>query len=198
MTTTNHIKEELVHGSTHKCNRCLQVKKCDEFSVEKLNKRGHTAFCRVCNRKRRRELYQQNGESERKKRAEYRDKNRERFREMWVENYHRQRDRHPEKVLARKKLQAAVQNGTLIRKDCAVCGDAETHGHHFDYSLPYEVIWLCPSHHRALHKAERSAFARLEENRTLGYFSSEELIGELTDRGYTKFEVLQPNTHHHD
>jgi len=47
----------------------------------------------------------------------------------------------------------AIKKGTLKRLPCEKCGNEKTHAHHSDYSKPLDVIWLCPKHHRELHKA---------------------------------------------
>ena len=52
-----------------------------------------------------------------------------------------------------------------LRGKCAVCelspgghGDCRIEGHHFDYSLPYSVIWLCHVHHRQVHKRLKAGY----------------------------------------
>ena len=50
-------------------------------------------------------------------------------------------------------LKCAIRRGEIIRGPCAVCGSTKNiHGHHEDYSKPLEVIWLCASHHKEIHK----------------------------------------------
>lgn len=53
--------------------------------------------------------------------------------------------RHPEKVRARRLLQAAVRKGELTRPErCEDCGEVKpVQGAHRDYSKPLEVRWLC-------------------------------------------------------
>ena len=48
-------------------------------------------------------------------------------------------------------LNAAIRSGKIRRAPCEVCGKNPTEGHHFDYSRPFEVIWLCRKHHREIH-----------------------------------------------
>lgn len=52
-----------------------------------------------------------------------------------------------DKWLARKKVEKAVKNGSLIRQPCEVCG-GRSQAHHSDYSKPLEAQWLCQKHHR--------------------------------------------------
>src|SRR5258707_11637000 len=46
------------------------------------------------------------------------------------------------------RVYKAVKSGKLERKPCVVCGSRPTHAHHFDYSRPLDVIWLCPKCHK--------------------------------------------------
>lgn len=53
-----------------------------------------------------------------------------------------------EKNAARAKVYRAVRSGELIPQPCAVCGNTENiEAHHWDYSKPLEVQWLCREHH---------------------------------------------------
>ena len=47
----------------------------------------------------------------------------------------------------------AVKAGRLIRPSaCSSCGrECEPQGHHSDYTIPLEVVWLCRSCHRKRH-----------------------------------------------
>lgn len=59
---------------------------------------------------------------------------------------------------ARWQISHLLASGKLVRGVCAVCGVKQTEAHHPDYYKPLEVIWLCPTHHRAEHaKAEGRA-----------------------------------------
>lgn len=65
--------------------------------------------------------------------------------------------RNPEKRAAEFAVSNAVRDGRLQRLPCYVCGSSDSEGHHEDYSRPLDVIWLCPKHHSAHHKAKREA-----------------------------------------
>lgn len=60
----------------------------------------------------------------------------------------------------KKRAQAAaryaIKSGRLQRLPCEVCGVTPTEAHHDDYSQPLNVRWLCPTHHREHHAAERA------------------------------------------
>jgi len=63
-----------------------------------------------------------------------------------------QRERFPQKNKARMIVSQAVRRGSLKQQPCEVCGEGKAHAHHPDYSKPFDVIWLCPKHHREEHQ----------------------------------------------
>lgn len=58
--------------------------------------------------------------------------------------------RHPDRQQARTKLTDAVRYGKIHRMPCFYCDDPKTEAHHFDYTRPFDIIWLCTYHHREL------------------------------------------------
>lgn len=48
-----------------------------------------------------------------------------------------------------------IQSADIPRRPCEICGAEPAHMHHPDYAKPLDVVFLCPSHHRRLHVAER-------------------------------------------
>jgi hypothetical protein len=66
-----------------------------------------------------------------------------------------QLQRYPERCAARKAVAEAIRTGDLSRQPCVVCGKAQTHAHHEDYSRPLDVIFLCQKHHRELHELKK-------------------------------------------
>lgn len=60
---------------------------------------------------------------------------------------------NPEKVKACNLLNYAIQSGKLIKPElCQGCFEKRRlHGHHEDYSKPYDVIWVCASCHKNYH-----------------------------------------------
>ena len=63
----------------------------------------------------------------------------------WITN-------NPEKYKAHNALNNAVRDGKIIKPlNCEICGaPGLLHAHHFDYSQPLLVIWLCPVCHGAM------------------------------------------------
>ena len=56
--------------------------------------------------------------------------------------------KHPERHQARVIFAYAIRAGVIKRGCCEFCGSTKTEGHHEDYSQPYQVRWLCLTHHR--------------------------------------------------
>ena len=69
----------------------------------------------------------------------------------------RWKERNQEKQRAVKMLNKKIENGLIERGSCEVCGKENAHAHHEDYSMPFEVIWLCPLHHKEHHKNKELA-----------------------------------------
>lgn len=68
---------------------------------------------------------------------------------------HTERD----KQFARRSLREAVRKGTIIKPmSCERCGCHVSshliHGHHSDYSKPYQVEWLCSDCHSDEHASK--------------------------------------------
>lgn len=57
--------------------------------------------------------------------------------------------------VVKKKANSAIGNalrdGRVSKKPCVICGNPKSEGHHYDYTKPLDVIWLCPVHHKRLH-----------------------------------------------
>jgi len=70
------------------------------------------------------------------------------------------RKNNPEKVKAHRKVYSAVRNGTLIKEPC-FCGETKVQAHHYDYSKPLDVEWLCKDHHVLADKQMREVIHRL-------------------------------------
>ena len=64
--------------------------------------------------------------------------------------YDEARDR--QKYLARGLVRKRIYRGTLTRQPCEKCGLPNGHAHHDDYSKPLEIRWLCPVHHKEVHR----------------------------------------------
>lgn len=67
--------------------------------------------------------------------------------------------RHPEKQAARKLLNNAIKRGDITRQPCVACGKPNAHGHHHDYSRPFDVEWLCVRCHAKTHRTTPEGLA---------------------------------------
>lgn len=100
--------------------------------------------------------YDANKEELNAKKKVYRDNNASKTKDYSdtyrVENNHKKK--------AQSKVRIAVKNGTLTKESCVACLVnngmivEEVHGHHQDYDLPLNVIWLCRKHHSEVHRKD--------------------------------------------
>lgn len=81
---------------------------------------------------------------------------------LYSKNYCRQfRALHPGyDNRMRDKEKKAAQNTAYykVKNDnaqCEVCESIHAQRHHDDYSKPLEIRWLCPLHHKEVHKGKR-------------------------------------------
>ena len=61
-------------------------------------------------------------------------------------------NREPLKQRARSIIRNRIYRGSMTRQPCEVCGAPLSHAHHDDYSKPLDVRWLCPQHHKEVHR----------------------------------------------
>lgn len=140
------------------CRKCGKELPLDEFYTHSRMADGHLNICKECVRARV---------------SDHREKNLERIRE-----YDRQRASLPHRKAQRRKivdkrrkedeafntahttLHNFIRDGKVIKGLlCQLCGSSEgIEGHHFDYSDPLGVIWLCKVCHRQYHmgKSDRA------------------------------------------
>jgi len=81
----------------------------------------------------------------------------------------RLRKLYPEKARARSLFCTAVCEGKIKRQEfCTLCkaSNCRIEGHHYDYSKPYDVIWVCKSCHTMIHNKEKLHRDRLSEKNT--------------------------------
>lgn len=73
--------------------------------------------------------------------------------ENYIDVINEWRLNNPEKVLARKIFHKALRDKKIVKKsNCEICNiKTKTQGHHYDYTKPLEVIWVCTSCHKLIH-----------------------------------------------
>jgi len=65
------------------------------------------------------------------------------------------RRKNPDKRNVRQRVYMALKKGLIKKKECAVCDKVKVEAHHFNYSKPLEVIWLCNKHHVEVHSCQK-------------------------------------------
>lgn len=126
------------------CKVCIYCKRSlplDRFRVRSDRPHMPLSYCRECDLVKCRERY------EAKVRTGWRKKT---GRKTWVTT---------DKTRARAKLNGAIRSGAITPMPCTICGE-KAHGHHHDYSKPYDVEWLCVKHHGYLHRKALSVNAQ--------------------------------------
>ena len=131
------------------CFKCAQQKPLTEFYAHKKMGDGHLNKCKECAKIDVRKHREANAE---KVRAYDRIRSSLPHRkDLQSKNIKAYRSAHRERARANSKVAHAVRLGTVKKLPCFVCGDLKVEGHHPAYSLPLDVVWLCPAHHREIH-----------------------------------------------
>ena len=133
------------------CFKCGRVLDIEEFYPHKQMKDGHLNKCKECTRKDtsvRSKLYADRVREYEKKRSK--TTKRIELRKKYVEKY---RQEHPERVAIYLRVKRAIKSGKIIKpKCCSICGkECKTVAHHYDYSKPLDVIFVCQSCHKRIH-----------------------------------------------
>ena len=65
-----------------------------------------------------------------------------------------------------RTLQYAVKKGILIRGICNCGSESKTHGHHPNYELPLDVVWVCPKCHSRIHHPIDPRYFQMEDEKS--------------------------------
>jgi hypothetical protein len=148
-----------------KCSICSEVKTIDNFYRDKFQSTGYKYNCKSCEcefKKTKRKI-DPNHSREIVRRSYARDHVKkaasERNKRYRAANYKKVRERErrqaqSEHSKVRRTFMNAIKEGKIIRPDtCEDCGaNTFVEGHHFDYSKPLEVKWLCRTCHGKVHR----------------------------------------------
>lgn len=150
MTTPKTLTDRRV------CRICLIEKSIDDFGKHKAFRDGKHNLCRECAKKRSRDYYFNNREAVRETHRAYRNSDRgRRVNRIAQENI------RIKKGNVWVEVRKAIMSGKLAKADiCQSCSikphkTSDIHGHHYDYSKPLEVVWLCTDCHMAVHGKSR-------------------------------------------
>lgn len=129
------------------CFKCGVEKDLEDFYKHPQMYDGHLNKCKECAKKDARERNVLRAEYVR----EY-DKlrnNRPERKKHSVEHEKKWRKDNPEKYRAHCLLYNAIRDHRILRPNkCEICGKTcIPHGHHYDYSKPLDVIWMCAKCH---------------------------------------------------
>lgn len=152
------------------CKKCGKELDLDQFYVHSMMLDGHLNICKECTKKRVHDHREKNiekiqaydrerGRGEKRKSALVARQNRQKKEDKIGYNEKRRlynSKREKIKNNARQKLDRAVNNGLIRRPNrCDDCGiECKPHGHHEDYSLPLNVIWVCTACHGLRHRKD--------------------------------------------
>ena len=132
------------------CNRCQIQKPIFAFNKHHKMADGHRHQCNACSKILSLEYRQRNLE---RIRAYDRERGRTAEKSAASSQYSKiWRKKHPDYANAHLLVQKAIRKGILVRSNCVICGNPQTHGHHEDYTKPLEVVWLCAAHHKQRHQ----------------------------------------------
>lgn len=137
------------------CFKCKIWKDIELFYKHAKMADGHLGKCKSCTKKDVHNRYYDPKniykikEYERKR---FKDPKRK---EKVLEYQKKRRITYKGKNKARQAVCRAIKSGKLIKKPCEICSDPNSQAHHEDYRKYYKVRWLCPKHHRGIHKLHK-------------------------------------------
>lgn len=129
------------------CAKCREWKPLSNFNRNKTRSDGYCHHCKTCRIRFRRKATNRTRTKTANASKEWKRKNRIRYREIictWYKS-------NIGAAAAHSRIYKAIRKGTIKRKPCAICGNEKSHAHHFNYSNPYKVVFLCAKHHKQLH-----------------------------------------------
>lgn len=133
------------------CPKCHEYKSEEQFTKSKRSKDGLNCWCRNCTRVNSNRGYLLKRQQRLAKVKKYRTT--DKGKQVNSEAIKRWLDKNPKKYIAHYALRMAVRLGVILVKPCQNCGQIEgVHAHHNDYDRVFDVIWLCPQHHKEIER----------------------------------------------
>ena len=131
------------------CFKCLETKPLSEFYRHSQMGDGHLNKCKVCAKA---DVAAHREENLDRIRAYDKERSKLKHR-IELRNKTFGRSANKDRKDACTKLANAVRDGKVEKSThCYYCGSTDKiQGHHFDYSRPLDVTWLCLSCHRKTH-----------------------------------------------
>lgn len=133
---------------TRICPICRAEKPLDNFYVNRTKALGHDYLCKSCRRKKNRERDKQPHRILKSKKWLQSERGKELARKRFQEDY----TNNKQKYSAQRAIRRLIKLGMITRQPCERCGNGNGCAHHPDYSKPFDVVWLCQSHHAEEHR----------------------------------------------
>jgi len=136
------------------CTICGSLKSINDFYIAICNKDGHEKMCKECKKKKSKKHYIEVRPHKIAKMRAYNEvyEKTEHGKKKHRERADRMIAKYPDKHKARTALTNAVRLGKVVKQNCQICNINENlEAHHFDYSKPLQVVWLCRYHHKVIH-----------------------------------------------
>lgn len=142
------------------CAQCKVVQPLSCFHKDKNNPDGLYPYCKTCRKQKSRAYYEENVEILLSKSKIYRKTDRGRAARR--KEYENEKKKSEYKV--HYTLTNAVRDGRIEKLDyCTMCSitGVKIHGHHYDYTRPLDVVWVCSKCHSWIHKHESHLIKRV-------------------------------------
>lgn len=153
MTKTSLLIKATSMNGAKKCAGCGRVLKIDGFGYKDKKKGIRQSICRECFSAYNRKRYQENKEKIRERVKSHRDNHPE----LELDTRLKSCAKNPSKKNAYMAVDAALRSGVLEKPEkCSGCGSrGRLSAHHYDYSKPLDVIWVCRKCHYAVDEIKR-------------------------------------------
>ena len=135
-----------ITGTEKKCRVCGT--ELNDFNTTHYQILHRNYICRKCRREWQRKWVEDNPEKAKLINRKTHERNVEKKREYHIGYVRENRVKRNAQNMARYNKRM----GRIDQKPCLVCGLLPSEMHHDDYSKPLEVKWLCPMHHRRVHR----------------------------------------------
>ena len=123
---------------TKQCTKCKEIKEVILFRKQSGRKSKYTTICTECKKLTEKLWREKNRLQRRAKQRLHYAKNKEIFSKKRKLNY------NPIKAQARYLARS------IKLKPCIICGE-KAERHHPNYNEPFNVVFLCKSHHKQVH-----------------------------------------------
>lgn len=135
-----------------KCTRCITVKPLSDYYSDKRASDGKASQCKACNCDNAKAWARKNRDKLNGFKRAWRKANPDKVR---LETK-AQRAKNPIAYKARNAVMNALKAGKISKMPCVYCLAEKVEAHHYDYSKPLEVMWLCAEHHGMIHRLKRN------------------------------------------